>query len=150
MNESTIEFLQATVDMRKQMKGPEGWPYTCMEDFVLKNGKEFKHGNTQIEIPKGTPKECFKNAFELATDHLDELIYVEGFAFSVMLPMLHAWVVDSKGTVIDPTWTDGSEYFGVPFDFGYVSRTICERGKYGVIDNMEMGFPLLSGEHKDF
>ena len=60
---------------------------------------------------------CFGNSFKLADAH-PELTYVEGYALheATDFPVLHAWVADKNGNVIDSTWpTPGIEYFGVPF-----------------------------------
>jgi hypothetical protein len=41
-----------------------------------------------------------------------------------------------------------SNYFGVPFRVEYVRRMAgARREDYGLIDNEEMGFPLLTGAH---
>ena len=40
-----------------------------------------------------------------------------------------------------------SNYFGVPFRVEYVRRMAGARRDYGLIDNEEMGFPLLTGAH---
>jgi len=142
-----IDFLEKVSQMISSWNN--GWKYSCMEEFVLKNGKTFKVGNGKVK--RGKVKECFKNAFHLA-DSGSGLVYVEGYATSKGLPfpVLHAWCVDSKGNILDPTWKDGEEYYGVPFDMGFVCRTILKRKKFGVIDNCEDGFPLLSGQHIDF
>ena len=87
---------------------------------------------------------CFKNAFNLLTVR-DDLTYVEGYAFW-FLPVLHAWCVDAAGNVVDPTWDDPQDrrYFGVPFDRDFVFATAKERERYGVIENPEMNFPLIT------
>jgi hypothetical protein len=49
--------------------------------------------------------------------------------------------------VVDPTWDAGAEYFGVPFRHDYLSRVLKARKDYGLIDNPEMDFPLVTGAH---
>jgi hypothetical protein len=117
--------------------------YSCMEEFILKNGLLFAES---VKVKKGRMKECFRNAYLLA-DSNDKMIYVEGYAVSnaCILPLYHAWCVDSTGKVYDPTWKDGLEYYGVPFDLNFVRRTILDRKYYGVIDNWENHWPLLTG-----
>lgn len=96
------------------------------------------------DYPKGTIKECFRNAYLLAVEH--NLIYYEGYAMGV-IPVLHAWCLDKDFHVIDTTWETGTEYFGVFFSIKYVSKVLLERKSYGVIDNWEMKWPLLRGGH---
>jgi len=49
--------------------------------------------------------------------------------------------------VVDTTWDEGMDYFGVPFRMEYVRRIADARKDYGLIDNEGMGFPLLTGAH---
>lgn len=85
--------------------------------------------------PKDTKKECYKNAFILAESNSD-YTYVEGLAIPgfIGIPLEHAWVVDAKGHVIDTTWEDGIEYFGIPFELDFVRKIILETKTWGVID----------------
>ena len=140
------EFLEQMTKMIKSMNRQNGWKYSCMEEFVLENGKL----STDVagKVKRGKMKECFKNAFQLADRYEDELTYVEGFAVSKGVPLhvLHAWCVDKQKKVHDPTWKDGAEYFGVEFDLMYVRKVIVQRKHYGVIDNWEGQWPLLRGE----
>jgi len=81
----------------------------------------------------GKMGECFSNALHLA--HEEGLTYVEGYATTV-IPMHHAWCVDSAGNVIDPTWRAlGSSYFGIPFDIVYARVTAVKTGIYSILWN---------------
>jgi predicted ABC-type ATPase len=62
------------------------------------------------------------------------------------LALPHAFCVDHNGTVVDPTWKDGTSYFGVPLKQSFADKTIYARKYYGVIDNMEQKFPLYKGD----
>ena len=77
----------------------------------------------------GTKRECYANCVKaLISQHGlqdGELSYAEGYAKikdTVWLPVQHAWLVDSEGRVIDPTWEDASNhvYFGVSFKTSFV------------------------------
>jgi hypothetical protein len=59
-----------------------------------------------------------------------------------------AWCINSENFVVDPTWDEGTEYFGVPFRHAYLSRVLKARRDYGLIDNPEMDFPLVTGAHR--
>jgi len=54
----------------------------------------------------------------------------------------------SDNFVVDPTWDEGAEYFGVPFRHDYLRRVLKARRDYGLIDNAEMDFPLVTGAHR--
>ncbi len=138
------DFLATVVRSRKQMGGPD-WPYCCAEDFVLQEGREFEATPLPEDIQRGEMRRCFQNAHCLALSNV-ELSYTEGFAFQVAYPMLHAWCVTDDGKVVDPTWSDGQGYFGVPFDQKFACEFVHQQGRYGLIDVWELGFPLLSGE----
>lgn len=60
--------------------------------------------------------QCYQNAYRLMDNR--SMTYCEGYAAikGLGIPIAHAWVVDSDGFVIDPTWKDGTEYFGVRFE----------------------------------
>jgi hypothetical protein len=140
------EYLEQMTNLVRGLKRANDWKYQCIEEFVLKNGKVFSVNGTKVK--RGRTKECFKNAFCLA-EYNPDLSYVEGYAtfFNLGFPVLHAWCVDKQGNVYDPTWKKlGDEYFGVVFELSFVRETIFARKKFGVIDNREMNFPLLSGK----
>jgi hypothetical protein len=141
------EYLESLTKMMATMRKRELNTYLCMEDFILKNGQGFNGNRSKVKL--GRSKECFKNAYLLA-DSRDDVIYTEGFATipKLNLPVMHAWCVDKKGCVFDPTWKDGAEYFGIKFDLKFVRKTILARKKYGVIDNWEERWPLLYGKVK--
>ena len=110
-----------------------------LEALVLTYGRHWtpaKH-----DYPMERAKECFKNAFLLCETY-PELTYVEGFAISeiVGIPFHHAWAVDKKSKVIDVTWEDGVEYFGVPFNQDYIRDLMLTKGTYGVFDFMSNEF----------
>lgn len=110
-----------------------GTLYSCQEEVVLELGRSWELGREESIPSRGERKLCFMNAFQLAQRYAD-LTYVEGFAQSVW-PMLHAWVIDANGHVIDPTWDyqPEREYFGIAFDIDWVTAHIVETGVYGIL-----------------
>lgn len=151
-------FLQAEVDLvrtmviRKPLHG-----YVNLTDFVLQHGRQF---TPTKRLPKGIRcgklKTCYTTAGRIAIDR-DDLIYCEGFACGV-IPVMHAWLVDKEGNVIDPTWRQtvdgvdyrGVEYFGVPISHEYFTEHLCKYEKYALIDAWEHGWPMLKDSPEKF
>jgi hypothetical protein len=126
---------------------PPKFKYCCIEDFVLKNGKLFEI--SKIRPKYGEERFCFFNSYQLMIK--EGYTYVEGFAMGV-IPVNHAWCLDADGRVIDPTWRpsltrkfQGIAYIGVALDRSFVIETALQRKSYGVLDDWEGGFPLLTG-----
>lgn len=138
----TKEYLTAIDQMmRDHSKNPS---ITTLHGFILRHGRDFQI--TKKSFPKlGKMKQCFMNAYKLA-DRDHTLTYVEGFANGI-IPVHHAWCVDRHDNVVDPTWRDGQDYFGVPFQLRAVVEGILRREAYGsLIDDWEAGWPLLTGK----
>ena len=142
MNEEIQTYIETVANFQKQNGITKStWSFACCEDFVLQNGIWCNITDETFEGKRKKSKECFKNAFQLVQKNFEDLVYVEGYANSV-IPTLHAWAIDKEGNVIDPTWRSSHGYFGVPFKFDYVARTLHERGLFGIIDNMQMSWPF--------
>jgi hypothetical protein len=134
--------------MRKNWKRnrPKGFYYTSQEDFILKNGISF----TKIKstLPKSLEYEkmgeCFRNAAIIAMEG-KKYIYCEGLAISkkVGFPVNHAWLINKKFEVIDNTWNDGIEYFGIPFTREFLIQFLLKYKMYGLIDAWQSHWPLL-------
>lgn len=71
--------------------------------------------HAQKRPKQGLKQQCFYNAFHLAIE--TGLHYVEGYAVAghLPLPLEHAWCVDDAGLIYDPTWDNGTHYFGMAF-----------------------------------
>lgn len=126
-----------------------------IEHFVLANGTEhIRHPDPHRYFKRHkTIGQCFKNAFLLVSKFRKELLYAEGYARTSNSPMLilHAWALTAKGEYIDPTLSDGIDYFGVPFDYEYVTRIAFGAKPFtGVIDNFRDQWPLLTGKATDW
>lgn len=130
----------------KHAKRREGWAHSSIEDLVHGEGVRCVPSPLPAGVAKGRKRECFTNAFHLAHQHPRRYIYVEGYAVAhqIPLPLLHAWCVERRtGLVVDPTWADGVEYYGIPLKLGYVWKTLAAKGTYSVLDNQEQSWPLL-------
>lgn len=141
------EHLEAIADMQSRTRNGAAsrFRFVGLEDLVLKWGREFSLAPYPEGLWRGKKRECFHNAFRLASEA--DLFYVEGYALSI-IPMLHAWCIDADGRVVDPTWDpdENMAYLGIPLKWDYVIDILVSRGYYGVLDNWEQGFPLLTGD----
>jgi len=148
---STVqEFLGQLAVMKQNIRLPEEFLYLGIEDFLLKEGYHMGDRSPRSDkIRRGKMKECFRNAYLLALSR-PYMTYCEGYAVgNGLMPVMHAWCIDENGQVVDVTWKDGKDYFGVPFKISYVSRIIRAKNSYGIIDNWEQRWPLLRGEEHD-
>ena len=128
---------------RRQRSPRPGYKYCSIEEFVLVNGREMELSEEKVNL--GGSQQSFANAFALASSRHD-LTYCEGYGLDV-IPVLHAWCIDSKNRVVDPTWINPqAKYFGVPFELGFVSRSILAQRSYGILGDWQRTLPLLKGE----
>ncbi len=66
------------------------------------NGVDWDLSRKLARKYKSVPRECFANARRIA-ERRREYSYCEGFAVNLVATE-HAWLVDSAGRVLDPTW----------------------------------------------
>lgn len=107
------------MELKEQLRREvDGWRFLnanlgawLMQEFVIKKGKEYPGRALPRPYRKMPPKQCFSNAGELARRRPD-LRYCEGFATSPYVPMAfhHAWLLDIKQEVIDPTVLTPADY----------------------------------------
>lgn len=123
--------------------------YACFEEFILKHGRSF---DNIVELPgevkRGKSRECFKNAATLAIEYYPTWIYCEGYAAGP-IPVLHAWCVNRRGAVIDPTWNDGTEYFGIPIKQSYLLKSLRENEVYGLL-GVSSKCPIMKARPSEF
>lgn len=79
---------------------------------------------------------CYHNAYKAMAD--TQMRYCEGYAMTsgLMMPMAHGWLVDTDGRVVDPTWKDGCDYFGVVFDTMFLLKTVAKTKRLGILGNL--------------
>ena len=124
--------------------------YSSIYEFTLRNGEEYEITKLPKGVTRGPLGNCFQNVQEIILNDIEgRYTYVEGFAFSITIPMMHAWLFDKKNNhAFDPTWTEGIAYIGCEFPTDYVRGRILEHKHYmSMIDNWMGQFPLLTGEH---
>ena len=93
---------------------------------------------------RANPGECFKNAFDLASDD-PKLIYCEGFVLGPRVAVHHAWVTDGTGRVIDNTLTEpATAYAGVPFGTSFLNvYHLRNRAVICLLDDYLHDWPML-------
>ena len=113
--------------------GPKFTAPVLLHEFVLKYGKVYTGQTLPSRYRLRTMKQCFRNA-KAITERSKALTYCEGFIASKDLPLIlhHAWTVNRKGEVIDPTLRafgdlhasggDRGHYMGVLFPNWFVKR----------------------------
>lgn len=141
------EYLKA---LSKFNQG-KNWPYQNLYDFLIKEGQQFTkiHDFRETGYERGEAKNCYGNSYQIAV--MDNNInYCEGIAVAhnVPLPMAHAWNYIPGLGVVDSTWKNGVEYFGVVIPKWYLTQLVLNSSRYGVLDAWDLGWPLLSGKHK--
>lgn len=127
---------QLVANYAAMMKEHKQWSTAVfLNDF----GREFTNiGKAETLGEKGN---CYQNALTLATLGKPKgYLYCEGYAVSASLriPLEHAWVAEEKtGLVIDPTWEDGVDYYGVAFDPFKALDIVLKRTKHwGILGNL--------------
>jgi hypothetical protein len=121
-----------------------GLDRTRLHDYLLENSTEPRQGQPLPDgYERGTPKECFKNASQLVADHQfvsgnPTLQYCEGVVTmkgEPTLSILHGWVVDAQGNVIDNTLPDPEnwDYMGIVYPWSQYSEFLLQTGMYGVL-----------------
>lgn len=163
---SVEQFLKGMVQIRSGMQKPEGFHYSCPEEFILQNGKHYASSPLTAEemgvlkkLARTTcrykMKECFYNAQHLAT-MASGIKYVEGYLYSGIIPLEHGWNT-INGKVIDFTMYHqnggkpilgeipaGWDYFGVEMSTGSVRKYWSDHGESSpLITNWQEGYPLL-------
>lgn len=101
-----------------------------MARVLLAHGKVY---GPRIALPDGVEygraKDCFGNALHVASDPFSRdpvpYKYVEGYAYTPgVIACHHAWVINERGEVVDPTWRDGGNECGF-CDDGLVAVQVC-------------------------
>jgi hypothetical protein len=105
--QKVLEYLR----MLDQCYGTsQGTPYVRR---VLEHGRFWLPAPDKEQPKRMAPRQCFKNAYQLSyMGHT----YCEGWAVpqGVGIGLLHAWVLNEQGQVLEPTWEQpGTAYLGV-------------------------------------
>lgn len=111
----------------------------CSFALLYQHGREMHVSPSSATFePRGEMKDCYRNAFHAMWRK--GLLYCEGYAVYGPngIPVEHAWLCDEHGQVIDPTWTDGCDYFGVAFSEDFHAKYTTETGFHGMLCNVHL------------
>ena len=134
-----LKLLTAEAAVMDQINAGQSLRYNSNQRLILEYGKPFLKRVNPTPF-KGEPKQCFQNCFEALWNHR-ELSYCEGYAIYKNSPIAvsHAWLVNDKLEVIDPTWIDEDSencvYFGVVFTREFLIEFVTKTRVYGILDS---------------
>jgi hypothetical protein len=126
--------------MATSLTGPG---FVSEERFLLRHGRYFETDDHTTSGRRMRMKQCYCNAATCATENTT-LRYCEGYFYNGFhFSFKHAWLIDKRGTVVDPTLrATPLAYFGVPFKTKYLIQTMMRFHYYGIIlpENRELYF----------
>ncbi|MDL5055403.1 hypothetical protein QQ056_17880 [Oscillatoria laete-virens NRMC-F 0139] len=136
------QYLEDRAALLRKMRGHLGWKYTGIEELILSYGVEMSAIPLPVNVPPGRQKTCYHTCQQLSFSRKD-LTYVEGYALcaEVDFAVEHAWLMNSKGEVIDPTWNPpGLAYLGIPLKTKWLKSILNSRKhpKTGEITNLSI------------
>lgn len=129
------QHCNALVTLRTGRTGRSNvYLWNGVEGLLLEHGRNFAASPLPKGIKRGRMGQCYGNAGKLVMWRSD-LFYCEGYAVSngLPIPLPHGWACTKDGTLIDPTWKDGREYFGVVFKRKWFMRRARDTGYYGIL-----------------
>lgn len=94
-----------------------------LQEWVIENGKFYTEKKKQIDSPPDD-KQCYTRAYEYCRAHPGcQLVHGWAFMFN-MVPLEHAWVIDSQGDPLEVTSSKLHEYiyFGMIIPIEYYER----------------------------
>ena len=109
--------------------------------FLLEHGEEFKAVKPSKELRdslkaikrfRAKKKACYFNAQMLAIDSHGRFKYYEGYTTTktMAIGFEHGFNV-FKGQIVDISWPDGADYFGVEIPLAYVRKCWVDTGMAG-------------------
>jgi hypothetical protein len=125
----------------------QDWRYSSVADLIMDWGRLFTPSERPV-AERGELGKCYRNASEHADRHASG-VYVEGLAMTANtfgIQFEHAWCAH-QDIAVDPTWTDGVAYLGVPFTADFRLDRQLQTGQWallwtnGVQDLLRDGIP---------
>lgn len=131
-----LDYIRMCAVLHERGGIPDG--LTSPMRFLLEHGRAFPVTERTYKGRRGTPKQCYMNAGNLACTSRG-LTYAEGFVTLPRygIPIPHAFLVDDQGGAVDPTLRRDDQgdrvYFGLLFTETYLRRSILASGYWGLL-----------------
>ena len=128
---ATLEYIKEMTELLRESACGLSVDYL----LALENGISWDKSRFE---KYGEIGDCHFNAMQMALQH--SWLYAEGWAVFAegLHPQEHAWCVDGEGNVIDPTWANGHDYFGVVFELDFALYVTNETELYGIFPNLHL------------
>lgn len=133
-------YLQDSAAVMQTVGARTDWKYRGFEQLVLECGTMMQPKPLPKKVKRGQPRFCYANCKQLALKNRN-LTYVEGYAMAqgVPLPLQHAWLLDTDGYAIDPTWEiPGCCYLGIPLATAWIKSIWDSRKQKGRTDELSI------------
>jgi len=112
------------------------YEYDQITRLVRDFGRRWEWAELPADVGAGELRRCFPQARALAIAQPTRFTYVEGYACNrTPCPIHHAWCVDERGFVVDPTWvvTENASYFGIAFEAEILRCTTVDFEGWGLL-----------------
>ena len=132
-------LLSKQAELTKKIYPNPEWKYNSFEELILNCGNEFVVCSPN-QVKQTRSQGCYQNCQQLAGEY-PELVYYEGYALAsdVVIPIRHAWLVNARQEVIEPTWDDNdSVYLGIPFSTSWFQSVLNKRSAIGREDEISI------------
>lgn len=123
------QYLEDRTAVIRQIRSDLNWKYAGIEDLILGYGLEMSAIPLPANIRPGRQKTCYHTCQQLSFSRKG-LTYVEGYALcsEVSFAVEHAWLINTNGEVIDPTWNPpGLAYLGIPLKTKWLKSILDSR-----------------------
>ena len=141
-------LLSKQAELTKKIYPHPEWQHNSFEELILNCGVEFTICSpNQIKLNRS--EGCYQNCQNLVKEY-PEFTYCEGYALAsdVIIPVRHAWLINTHQEVIEPTWNDNdSIYLGIPFSASWFQSILNRRSAIDREDEIS----ILEGDYiEDF